>query len=155
MQNNNSSISQDINRIFDLKGESTNLVSDIIMPVVPIVRQIDIVRNGTSSASGALTAYTTPSDKDFYLTGIFLNISCDAASDWVTASYTATIQGVSRAFAYIAKLTLTATQQQVSIQYPIPIKIDRGTNIVNSLTFAAGNTIRAYSLQGYTVETTK
>jgi len=155
MQNYNSSISQDLNRIFDLKGESTDLVSDIIMPVVPIVRNIDIVRNASSTASGSAIIYTTPSDKDFYLTSVYLSIAADALAEWTSSTINTTILGVARVLVYIVRPTLIPTWTHIYVPFNIPLKLDRGVTISSNITFAAGNTTRAYSIQGYTVETTK
>lgn len=45
------------------------LISDIMVPIVDIQPKIDVFR-ATSGSGEVKTIYTTPTDKDFYLTGL-------------------------------------------------------------------------------------
>jgi len=157
MQNRNLSISQDMNRIFDLKGESTDFVSEIIQPVIKIFSPCNIVRNGASTASGSLSVYTTPQDKDFYLTCASFGISKDAVSDISSGGkgLNAFIEGVSRSIIILPVLTLTAEHDQITINFQPPIKIDRNTSISSNITTTVGSCVRTISIVGYTQETTK
>jgi len=155
MQNRNPTIAQDMNRLFDFKGESTDFVSDIIMPVVEIKRICNILKFNSAVNATTATIYTTPSDKDFYLVAAQLSVIKDATSTSGGTSIFVIIEGVSVRLLSIATLTLTAQYSNIANNFPVPIKIDRNTiiTVVNSTNNA---NISGYgSIQGYTVETTK
>jgi hypothetical protein len=155
MQNNNISISQDMNRIFDLKGESTNVIADFIQPIMNIQRFCNIVRNVSSDNATSATLYTTPSDKDFYLVSASLSFVKDITATTTGVSLRAVVEGVQRRILELACLTLTVERGQLNISLNNPIKIDRNTNIsVDSITNNANFNIRGQII-GYTVETTK
>lgn len=158
MQHYNPSISEDFTRIFNTKsGENTNEVSEEIVSIIPIERRIDIATHGVRTASGTLTVYTTPSDKDFYLTNITFSLAKDVTCDVATgrSGVTAFIDGVNKELLSIAFITLTANLETVSIQFNKPFKIDRNTAIANGTTYTAGAMSRVVNIQGYTVETIK
>lgn len=155
MKHYNPSISQDMDRLFNLKGESTDSVYDEIIPVIPITRDINIAVVGTGAGSGATTIYTTPSDKDFYLTAFFLHYQADAANDCTELNITTNLRGLSTKIFKITKITLTATTEYMMITLPNPIKVDRNSAITLNATFTVGNCPRTAGVYGYTVETTK
>jgi len=155
MQNNNSSISEDMNRIFDLKGQSTSYVMDYITPMVQVKPTCNIIRNGTLFNGTSSTFYTTPSNKDFYLCGCSLSVIKDATSTSTGSWISFVQQGVARTFCFIAGLTLTAQNDSIVVDFNHPIKIDRGSYIdVNAGTNVA-NCRSAACIWGYTQETTK
>jgi len=157
MKNYNLSLNQDLNRTFDLKGENTNDVADFIQPVKEIQPKINIVRSATRSATGATNLYTTPSDKDFYLQSVFLQWFKDVASDCTSAFLDISIEGIvtGRTLINFVAPTLTLYNDSAVITFPIPIKIDRNTNIRMSQTHTIGVSQISGSLTGYTQETTK
>jgi len=154
----NPSISEDAARILNSK-QGQFLGDDVQGPVavIPIRRYANIVRRVGSTTTGSATVYTTPADKDFYLTGIQVsfikNATCDVASG--PLRYTATVEGVSQGIISLALLTLTAQDQNAFVSFETPIKVDRNTAITTSNTFTAGAFVRECCITGYTVETTK
>jgi hypothetical protein len=157
MKNYNQSIAQDLNRIFDLKGEQTAEVADFIQPVKEINPSMDWIKSGVSAATGTATLATTPSSKDTYITGVFLGVNKNAACDTATGAIAiaATINGVSTNLLRIPVITLNAENSNISQAIYPPIKIDRGTSITIGGTFAAGAMVRTYGVMGFTQETTK
>jgi hypothetical protein len=155
VQNRNPTISLDLNRIFDLKGESTDIIADWLQPVVIVQRHANIVRQGVNTNFSSATVMTTASDKDTYLTGASLSFVKDITATTTAVSLRVYIEGVQRRIIELSTLTLTVERGQTSISFPIPIKIDRNTNItIDSLTNVANFSINAQII-GYTVETTK
>lgn len=153
----NPSLVERFQRIFNFK--STDRFKDDIsgpVAVIPVEPVSKIVRSGNTSSSGALTIFTTPSDKDFYLVGgnisLVKDVTCDAATG--TFQITCTIDGVAQAIMVIGILTLTAQSEIVNLSLPYPIKVDRGTAITGSITFTAGACRRTGCIIGYTEETT-
>lgn len=152
----NTSIAEDAARILNSK-QGQFLGDDVTGPVavIPIQRFCNIVRAGSSAATGAVTVYTTPSDKDFYLVGATLQIQENATSDNTSTSLRCFIDGVLQNLINIRKLTTTATTDSEVLMLPIPIKVDRNTVISISNSFTVGSATKAASIIGYTVETTK
>lgn len=155
MRHFNPSISEDASRIFNCKGEYLEEIGDEIIPVVVVERYANIVREAEGAGTGTVTAYTTPADKDFFLTGFNMNYSTDAACDTTSLSVQVFIEGVSRLLIRRKKITLTAASETVVREFSKPIKIDRNTAITLVCSFAAGNCPRSLTICGYTVETVK
>jgi hypothetical protein len=155
MKNYNQSINQDLNRIFDLKGENSNEIADFIQPVINIYASPNIIRKGTASNSTSGTIYTTPSDKDFYLTNCAISVTKDATSTSTGSDIQVTINGVTFQILTLATLTLTAQNMSNSMDFSNPIKIDRGTpiQILNATNVA--NVRAVGNIVGFTTETTK
>jgi len=159
MQNRNLSISQDMNRIFDLKGESTDFVSEIIQPVVFIESSVNVIRNQSSAISGTMTVYTTPTDKDFYLSSanisLMKDVVCDMATGNVLMNVVPFTDGVARDLLRSPIITLTAQTINREINFDPSIKLPRNCVLSVSGTFTAGVCVRCGGITGYTVETTK
>ncbi len=155
----NNSITENFYRIFNLKGESAPLdVDNIIYPVIQVESRLNIVKSINKTTSGGTTIYTTPLDKDFYLTGIHLSYVKDAACDLATGAIfvSVTIDGVLTSILQLATLITTAQAESEYLNFDKPLKLDRGTTItLGNNTFAAGACPRAGSIFGYTQETTK
>lgn len=153
----NPSIVERLNRIFRPKAgdQFTDEVSGpvAVIPVTPVSR---IVKQAGSNVSGNVPVYTTPSDKDFYLTSVTLsyskNVTCDVANGAYRLSVV--IDGVTTYIASIALQTLTADNSNLSLNLSTPVKIDRGTSIATTNSFTAGAFIRQVCISGYTEEVT-
>lgn len=152
----NTSISEDAARILNSK-QGQFLGDDVTGPVavIDISPYANVVRNILGTSTGTGTLYTTPTDKDFYLTSVQISVQANAACDSTFAVIRCTIEGIIRNVIGIAKLTLTATSEAVSITFTTPVKIDRGTAIQTNNTFTAGSQTISAQITGYTVETTK
>lgn len=130
--------SETVKEIIKAGGLQTNqgiptVLSNVIMPTIEAnprllrhtnVRYYNTCINGTST-----TILTTPTDKDFFVTYVWLAMSRDASATSTSSTVTATINGTSDPIAVIATVTLTAGIQVTSQAFPQPIKIDRGTTI--------------------------
>ena len=124
-------------------------VNDFIQPVINInpkdYRRVNIVRS--RATAGAI--YTTPVDKDFFLTSSFLSVAKVAADTGTDASVTCTIDGASQTLTTVSGVTLTLNFANLAREFNPPIKIDRNT----AITSVAGNITRCGSgICGYTVE---
>jgi len=155
MQNNNSSISQDLNRIFDLKGESTNFVSDIIVPVVNVSPVINNIKNAGATNATSATVYTTPTDKDFYLTNATISVIKDVTSTSAGSTVRVFVNGVQSIILDLAGITLTPQTLSQTMSFVPPIKLDRGSVVVVTNGTNVANIKTDCSILGYTVETTK
>lgn len=149
----NPSISERAQRQFNFKGDS--LTDEItgpvaVIPIQPFVR--NLVR-ATSTATAALTAFTTPSDKDYFLTGLTLGITKDAACDNSTVQVAVTVAGVQTIIVDVPTQTLTAQSTQVPVMFNPPIRLDRNQPIQVFGTFTVGTMRKNLCLYGYTEET--
>lgn len=141
------SIGQWFSRLFDTKaGEDITQVAEFIQPVISLHPKINIVR---------VNAYTTPTDKDFYLTNITLTGTHAAADTGTIVIMRAFVDGVQQTLLRLPGISLVAQEPMViSENYQTsPIKIDRGTAIDISATgtwTTTGGTIK-----GFTMETNK
>jgi len=132
-------------------------IGDKIMPVIEVGDNIDqrFIIHTNSATSGTITITTTPTDKDFYLTGIEMSYATDATCDMASAQngVIVIIQGVSRVALSFANIALTAQQSDRSITFPVPILLDRGSLVTMTGTFTVGVAIRGVSISGYSVDT--
>jgi hypothetical protein len=149
MQHYNPSISEDMNRILNLKSmDSTNEVAEYIQPTIEITPKCNIVKSANSG-----TIYTTPSDKDFYLTNTLLSVGHAAADGGTAAFIQGYINGVLTTITRIQMVTLALSNPIITETFNYPIKIDRATAISIGVSGALSD-VNA-NIKGYTVETTK
>ena len=126
-----------------------------VMEVNPkLLRVCYVVGGRNDSTTGLKTVYTTPSDRDFYLTSIHLSLIANAACDIATGgvNVTATVGGASKMIIGIPIITLTAQSGNQAITFDTPIKIDRNVAITVSGTFTAGVLVRTCTITGYFVD---
>ena len=127
-----------------------------IQPVYSInTRRLPFSVGLNRSTSGNLTVFTTPTDKDFYLSTISIALDKDATADPGTGALTVTstnADGSSALFFGVPILDLTAQSFAQTISFPIPIKLARGVAIVMNGTFIAGVMNRFVGITGYTVD---
>lgn len=149
---------QDSAKLQTIRDRIPDQLADKIVPVMEVnpklLRVCNIVRGANKATTASATLYTTPTDKDFYLTGIALsytkNVTCDTATG--ALNVTVYIDGALQTLFSLAKLTLTAEEKTGSITFPIPVKLDRNTPITYGTTWTAGAMIQAISIVGYTVD---
>lgn len=153
----NPSITEDASRILNTKtGDNVGVeVNPIIQPVIQITRTCNIVKSTQASNTLTATIYTTPSDKDFYLTSASISMIKDVTATATRSYITAIIEGSTVAFCDIASFTTTVHNEAMSMTFPVPIKIDKGTNIVITNDTNVANIRSRGTIIGYTVETTK
>jgi len=125
--------------------QACDKVNDNIQPTLDINPHYSkIFMVGERTSSGPITAYTTPADKEFYLTFAKLTLITDANQDGVLATLSIFVDGVSKILLNIDKFTTTATIEHIEVSFPYPIKVDKNTAIIATATRTAGtHTLRA------------
>lgn len=130
-------------------------LADKIVPVMEVnpklMRRCNVLRSGSSAVSGSISLYTTPTDRDFFLTSLHLGIIKDAACDIATGAVNLgiTVDGTARNFISIPVITLTAQNIVRDVAFCTPIKVDRGTSISITGTYTAGVMSRTGGLSGF------
>ena len=119
-----------------------------------LLRRANIVRRARAANAISSTIYTTPTDKDFYITSVSISNTKDVTATSVNSDVRATIDGVVQNIIELSYLTLTAQNMSSAQNFVCPIKVDRGTVIsVNNNTNVA-NIGTTGVITGYTVEST-
>lgn len=111
-----------------------------------------ICKQANSSATGTSTIYTTPRDKDFFLTAVSITFKHDAACDGTQIYFNVTIDGLQTLLIRRYLNTGVASADAFTISFPYPLKIDRNTNIEIVGTFAAGTQSKAAGITGFILE---
>lgn len=123
-----------------------------IQPVVEVKKKWCNVAKTASNTQTSATVYTVPSDKDFYLVTATLAVIKDATATSTASALTVTIEGTASTILRIPGITLTAQSEAITASFPIPIKVDRGTNITISNTTNVANILEFGTIIGYTLE---
>jgi len=126
-----------------------------IQPVIEGNRQVcNVARHGVQTTTGSITVFTTPSDRDFYLNSVYAAFNKDATCDSATGVYTlsSTFDGTTRRLLDFPIFTTTAQSNEMTISFPIPLKVDRNVAIAFSGTFTAGACVRCAGITGFTEE---
>ena len=129
---------------------SVNQISQQVIPVMEVnpklLRRCNYFQSRSSTAG---TIATTSADKDTFIVACSLGIDKLVTDTGTDAVLKATVDGVQINLLYIPGITLTLNQQNITISFPFPIKLDRNTTIITSgsnITKIAGLVI------GYTIE---
>jgi len=155
----NPTITERLLRTF--RPKTGDMFSDELSPnvvaVVPVTPITNIIRTASTNTTAGGTIFTTPDDKDFYLTDVMLSASKNAACDVVIGTYAAlqiTVNGLTVQISRITSLTATDQNDTVVLNFTFPIKIDRDTIIsIASSSYTAGLSSRNATIYGYTEET--
>jgi len=149
----------------DAQKQLNSLNADFIPPqteelvrlVIPITPVADFVRSQQNAVPGTTAVLVTlPTDKDFFLTGLQLNLASDAANDTTSASLQVRIENQFRVVGIISKLALVAISAvNVPSTFVPPIRIDRGTDIRLVLTGTVGGIAFSGIIFGFMRETTR
>jgi hypothetical protein len=162
MENRNSTLSEELRDV--LKSQQNvdgviRTVNPIIQPVIDVnpkhARLTNIVRNGIRTTTGAGSPFTTPADRDFYLTGINYSYVGNATSDGTVGRVIVFVEGVARDIINLGHLTLTAFSQNGYLSFNNPIKLDKNSNISITLSFTVGAESMNINLFGFTVDNPK
>ena len=82
--------------------------------------------------------------------------SSDAAADNTDIFTKITVNGdASLRIVDLSKQTLTAQNKVISISFPFPIKIDKGTAVIMSNAFTVGTSVTCTIVYGYKVYNSK
>jgi hypothetical protein len=110
-------------------------LAESIVPVMEVnpkmLRRCNLVAAGTATDATGATIYTAPTDKDLYLVAAVLSVIKDVnATSTVSELYVTTEEGgASKDIIRIPGITATVQNQTVSVSFPTPLKIKRGTII--------------------------
>jgi len=142
-------------KVSDL-AQLPNNIANSIQPVIEVGKNIDqfYIESATSNSSGVSVLFTTPADQDFYLTSVQLSYHKDGACDSTVCQFNATPKG--RAQEQILKtrsLTLTAKSETAFMSFPVPILLERGSQVSITGTYTAGAMNFGGSATGFTVDT--
>jgi hypothetical protein len=111
-----------------------NQLAEKVVPVMEVnpklLKIANIVRSATAVNSTSSNIYTTPTDRDFYLTFANISVLKDVTSTSTETSIKVTIDGILQRLISIAGISLTPQTLGTSQSFDIPIKIDRGTGIL-------------------------
>jgi len=130
-----------------------NQMANVIQPTLELnPRFANILRSDAGTVSGSRTLYTTPLDKDFYVTSAQLSNQRSVASDQTVVELTCYVGGAIRRILAIPNLATTAGEVSITISFPYPLKVDRGTNILHTCSFTAGASTRYAIITGFILE---
>lgn len=134
-----------------------NKMFESVMPVIDLNpnhnRIVNIVRAANLLNATSTTIFTTPTGKDFFLTGACLSFIKDVTSTSTTSTIEIkTEDGTVVNIIRLASLTLTVQDQAVSISLPFPIKLFRNSVITLRNDTGIANIATSGSIWGYTVE---
>ena len=151
---NRSSISNNLNQELSIQAlASIKKVNESIQPTYSAnPKYTEIIKSGAISTTAVAVAYTTPRDKDFYLTFISIHIVKDATCDTSTINFQVNIGGATTTFHKLPITALTAEQKSEIVLLPYPIKCDRNTNIQVQGTFTAGTMTKTIMIGGFILE---
>jgi hypothetical protein len=152
----NSDLTKEIRDGAKIQVSVDNIPSQLADKVVPVMevnpkllRRVNIIRHNNSTNATTVTIYTTPSDRDFYLTSATLSTHKDATSTALFSALSATIGGLTTYFMQLGFLSLTADSKSIALNFSIPIKVDRGSNIQVLNSTAVANVTSFASITGY------
>jgi len=124
-----------------------------IQPVVEVGPTFsNIVKRSVNTNTGTSTIYTTPADKDFYMTGFSHSVTKNATSDNTLCLLNVIIGGATLAISALQFQTLTAASDHIEMTFPYPLKIDRNSIIAHNGTFGAGAMSKICVIYGFLVE---
>jgi hypothetical protein len=124
------------------------LIVPSIQPVFEVGKKIGIVRSASKTTTGTTPIYTTPADRDFFLTNLFLSNVTDASCD-NTSIFIQFVQNGVTYYLLFPKITLTAFSGNTQLNLSVPIKVDRASNISISSTFTLGTSTSHGVIVGY------
>lgn len=159
--NYNSELSKEFTEGGKIQISRDRIPTEFAEKVVPVMevnpkffRRINILSTSNKPTTGANTAYTTPTDRDFFLTNVQFSLIKDSTCDQATGTVTltSTQDGVSKTIVAIPVITLTAQSESIQVNFPYPIKLDRGVIVTTTATYTVGVMVRQTNLQGYTVD---
>jgi len=117
-------------------------------------RVADTIADGFSSSTGALIFFITPTDRDFFLTSTYLNITKDVSNDNTATTIEVTPFGKAEfPVIQIISQTLTVANNINSVTtFATPIKLERGSNIRIIGPFTVGAMGKGAIITGFTTD---
>jgi hypothetical protein len=134
-----------------------NQFADKIVPVINVnpkdYRRVNVVSANTIATAGDCAIYTTPADRDFFLTNLIVHIQADLTCDCANWRCYVQIDGATKNILSIQRITGAASDNTYILNFETPIKIDRGSGIGIAGNKTAGTLYKDGSIAGYTVNT--
>lgn len=137
------------------KDKVPNQIADKVVPVMEVnpkmLKYVNVIKRASVINATSTTIYTTPTDRDFYLTSAQLSLIKDATSTSATSAIAVTLKGDSTAvnILEISSITLTAQENAVANSYTIPILLERNTTIAVTNSTNVANIRASGCIQGY------
>jgi len=147
----NPSISESTLKLFNTKS-GDHIPSDVLPFITPVMEIFPFnskIVSATLLNSASSTIYTTPADKDFYLTSVTLGVTKDGTSTSTFSAVNVIVDGLTNAVISIPSLTLTAQTGNNSVTFFKPIKLDRNTAITITNSTATANIRSGCTIVGY------
>ncbi len=136
--------------------------ADTIVPTVEtnpkLLKHVNIFKSRMEDTNNVFIIYTTPTDKDFYLTYASLIVTQPATTTNTLTDITAILEsGLTVKIVTTPKVTTSSRANPAMNKYEsaFAIKLKRGTTIILTNTFSAGECIASATIGGYTLETDK
>lgn len=156
---NNSDLTKELIEGAKINISDEAVPSQIAEKVVPVMevnpkllRTTNILSSYHATDSTSGTVYTTPANKDFYLTNVVLSLAKDVNATSVMSNVNVYVNEQIVNILAIMGTSVTAQYETTTLNLKLPLLIDRNTaiNITNS-TAIASISARA-TIFGYTVE---
>jgi len=141
-----------------LQSAFEKLPVDLVATIQPVLianpkRNVNTIRGTNKATTGTTTLFTTPADRDFFLTSASLNNQSDVSADNTGISLSVIPEGkAADEILRFDKITLTVFQDSIALVFNPPIKLERGSAISFGSTFAAGASITGATITGYDVD---
>lgn len=147
----NPNITKDFKRRFATKGDIPDEAYDGIMPTIEVTTAEDVYASALNTNQGSALIYTTPTDRDFYLTFASVSTHKDVASTSTRSYIYAQINGATASILCgCGMIAATATKAEQSTHSERGIKIDRGTSIYVGHDTASAVCISFGVIRGFT-----
>lgn len=148
----------DISKSQILDGDTDpNRIVQNIQPVLEMSQKYSTfhAKSSSSTSGTSMTIFTAPTDRDVYLTSASYSFMKDATCDTATASdcgLSASLNGNVISLIADSIITLTAQKTNITVSFPHPIKIDRGTAVLCATgTFTVGLRVAKASVTYITI----
>ena len=130
----------------------TRISGNNVSFVYPINRRYSTIHKAQVGATTSpATIYTTPTDRDFYLTSVQLATTKDVVCDNVLAYVSVTVDAKVDNIISLLSNTITLSQDHAEMSFPYPLKIDRGIAMTIVGTFTAGAMIKRAQITGFLI----
>ena len=155
----NNEIREAIKRLLNLEMYTDKVPAEIedrlqlVLDVSPFKNKISNINvSGAATNSTSTTLLTTATDKDTYVTAVSLSIIKDVTATSVFSGINVVINGAVIYLTRIPGITLTVQQDSMSVSFPYPIKLDRGTGITLANSTNVANVSSYATVSGFTID---
>ena len=119
---------------------------------IPSVANGILVNDSEDASKSSYTIFTSSATARTFLTGYQVswvsNVTADNISSQVTATF---VNGGSNAFVRMVKPTLTATNNNIQLNFDIPMEITKNSPLLFTNSFTVGASTYQIIVYGYTI----